>query len=157
MGGEIAQEREWSQDRSLDWHLLDDPGHRGILDLIREVNKVAAGELALWSRDFDPDGFRWISADDATHSIYAFQRRAAAGDPGVVVVANLTPVPRHGYRLGLPTPGRWVDLLNTDDERFGGSGVVQPEVQTDDIEWQGFPQSAVLTLPPLGVRWLRPG
>jgi 1,4-alpha-glucan branching enzyme len=72
-------------------------------------------------------------------------------------VANLTPVPRHGYRLGLPIGGRWVDVLNTDDARFGGSGVVQPEVQTDATEWQGFPQSAVLTLPPRAVRWLAPG
>jgi 1,4-alpha-glucan branching enzyme len=140
-----------------------------VRDLVRELNLVAAGRRALWSLDTRPDGFGWIDADDADNSVFAFQRIAAgaggaggagsAGGPGddvLVCVANLTPVPRHGYRVGLPRSGRWVDVLNTDDARWGGSGVTQPSVTTDGTAWQGQPDSAVLTLPPLAVRWLVP-
>jgi 1,4-alpha-glucan branching enzyme len=163
MGAELAQEREWSHDREIDWFLLSDPLHLGVRDLLRELNRVEAARPALWSADTVPAGFAWLDADDRTNSVYAFLRigphgPAATGErEGVVaVVANLTPVPRHGYRLGLPLSGRWVDALNTDDERWGGSGVVQPEVTTDGTPWQGQPDSAVLTLPPLAVRWLVP-
>jgi 1,4-alpha-glucan branching enzyme len=165
MGAELAQEREWSHDREIDWFLLDDPRHRAVRDLLRELNRVEAAQPALWSGDTVPAGFAWLDADDRESSIYAFLRfadgpAAAAGSAGsggpVACVANLTPVPRHGYRLGLPSGGRWVDVLNTDDERWGGSGVVQPEVVTDGTPWQGQPDSAVLTLPPLAVRWLVP-
>jgi 1,4-alpha-glucan branching enzyme len=155
MGSELAQEREWSQDRSLDWHLLDEPGHRGIHDLVRELNRLADSLPTLWSQDTSPDGFAWVDADDADHSVFAFLRTGAAGDV-VICVANLTPVPRHGYRVGLPRPGRWIDVLNTDEARWGGSDVTQPEVRTDGIAWQHQPDSAVLTLPPLAVRWLVP-
>ncbi|HEY6415440.1 MAG TPA: alpha amylase C-terminal domain-containing protein, partial [Acidimicrobiales bacterium] len=162
MGGELAQEREWSHDRELDWSLLDDAYHRGVRDLVRALNRAEADHAALWAADTTPAGFAWLDANDREHSVYAFVRRGAtrdddAGDDVVVCVANLTPVPRHGYRIGLPTPGRWVDVLNTDEERWGGSGVVQPEVHTDGTPWQGQPDSAVLTLPPLAVRWLVPG
>ncbi len=157
MGAELGQEREWSQDRELDWHLLGDPLHRGVRDLLRELNAVEAGHAALWSGDTTPAGFAWLDANDRDSSVYAFMRLGSGGVTGVVAcVANLTPVPRHGYRIGLPVPGRWDDVLNTDEERWGGTGVVQPEVHTDGTPWQGQPDSAVLTLPPLAVRWLVP-
>jgi 1,4-alpha-glucan branching enzyme len=164
MGAELAQEQEWSHDRSLDWHLLDDPAHRGVRDLVRELNRVAAVYPALWARDTSPEGFAWIDADDADHSVFAFLRSGTGGESGqsgesddvVVCVANLTPVPRHGYRIGLPWGGPWVDVLNTDETRWGGSGVTQPEVVADGTAWHGRPESAVLTLPPLAVRWLAP-
>jgi 1,4-alpha-glucan branching enzyme len=155
MGGEVAQQREWSHERSIDWHLLDDPGHRGVRDLVRELNQVAEAQPALWSLDTRVDGFGWIDADDVDHSVFAFQRIGVDGEVAVCV-ANLTPVPRHGYRVGLPRAGRWVDVLNTDDRRWGGSGVIQPAVGTDGTPWHGQPESAVLTLPPLAVRWLVP-
>jgi 1,4-alpha-glucan branching enzyme len=169
MGGELAQEREWSHDREIDWFLLADPKHRGVCDLVRELNRVEQAQPALWSGDTVPAGFEWLDPDDRTHSVYAFLRwpHVAGGGSGsgaggpvgpvggpVAVVANMTPVPRYGYRLGLPRPGRWVDVLNTDDERWGGSGLVQPEVETDGTPWQHQPDSTVLTLPPLAVRWL---
>jgi len=158
MGAELAQDAEWSQDRSLDWHLLDDPAHRGVHDLVRELNRVAEAHPALWTADTTPAGFSWIDAEDAANSVYAFLRTGAdpAVDAPVVCVANLTPVPRHGYRVGLPQDGRWVDVLNSDEARWGGSDVTQPEVTTDGVPWQGQPTSAVLTLPPLAVRWLTP-
>ena len=157
MGAELAQEREWSQDREIDWYLLGDPLHGGVNDLVRELNRVEAAHPALWSDDTTPSGFAWLDASDRETSVYAFLRFGSTGDDGVVAcVANLTPVTRHGYRIGLPVPGRWVDVLNTDDQRWGGSGVVQPEARTDGTPWQGQPDSAVLTLPPLAVRWLVP-
>jgi 1,4-alpha-glucan branching enzyme len=160
MGGELAQRGEWDHDGEIDWPSLADPRHRGVLDLVRELNRVDAERPALWALDTSPDGFRWIAADDRDHSVLSFLRlgRGGVGNGDVVAcVANLTPVPRHGYRIGLPRGGRWVDLLNTDDERWGGSGVTQGDVWCDGTAWHGQPDSAVLTLPPLGVRWLAPG
>ena len=155
MGAELAQEAEWSQDRSLDWHLLDDPANRGIHDLLGELNRVAAAHPALWALDTRPEGFCWVDADDADNSVFAFLR-VGDGDQ-VVCVANLTPVPRHGYRIGLPVAGTWTDILNTDDQRWGGTNTLQPTVETEDTPWQGQSSSAVLTLPPLAIRWLSPG
>jgi 1,4-alpha-glucan branching enzyme len=166
MGAEMAQEREWSHDGEIDWSLLSEPLHAGVRDLLRELNRVEAAHPALWACDTGPEGFTWLDANDREGSIYAFLRRGVAdhgsspavGEGRVVAcVANMTPVPRHGYRIGLPASGRWVDVLNTDEERWGGSGVTQPEVSTDGTPWQGQRDSAVLTLPPLAVRWLAPG
>jgi 1,4-alpha-glucan branching enzyme len=158
MGAELAQEREWSHERSLDWHLLESADNRGVQDLLRELNRVAAEQPALWSQDTSPEGFRWIDADDADNSVFAFLRLGAREGEGsqLVCVANLTPVPRHGYRVGLPRGGAWADVLNTDDGRWGGTDLTQPKVDAEDTPWQGQPHSAVLTLPPLGVRWLVP-
>ena len=158
MGGEFGQEQEWSESRSLDWHLLDDPLHLGVQSLMRSLNAVESNEPALYATDFTADGFAWIDANDSDQSVYSFLRFDARGSGRpVACVANLTPVPRHGYRLGLPAAGRWVELLNTDAAAFGGSGVSNGEVWTDDVAWHGHPQSVALTMPPLGVVWLAPG
>jgi 1,4-alpha-glucan branching enzyme len=157
MGGEFAQEREWSESRSLDWHLLEDGLHRGVQSLMRSINAVEAAEPALYASDFTAEGFRWIDANDSDQSVYSFLRfDVHGGGRPVACVANLTPVPRHGYRLGLPTPGRWREILNTDASEFGGGGVVNGEVWTDGVAWHGHQQSVALTLPPLGVVWLAP-
>ncbi|MEY2452143.1 MAG: 1,4-alpha-glucan branching enzyme [Acidimicrobiaceae bacterium] len=157
MGGEFAQEREWSEVRSLDWHLLDDGLHRGVQSLMRSINAVEAAEPALYTADFTPDGFSWIDANDSDQSVYSFMRfDPHGGGRPVACVANLTPVPRHGYRLGLPIAGRWREILNTDASDFGGGGVVNGEVWTDGVAWHGHQQSVALTLPPLGVVWLAP-
>ncbi len=105
MGSEIAQTREWHHDRSLDWYLLDSPPHAGVRDLVRELNAALVAEPALWESDRDPAGFRWLDADDAEHSIYSFVRFSADGRRAVACVANFTPVPREGYRLGLAVRG----------------------------------------------------
>jgi 1,4-alpha-glucan branching enzyme len=160
MGGELAQRREWSHDTSLDWHLLDHPSHAGIRDLLAELNRVEREYPALWRLDHSPDGFRWLEANDADHSCYAFARLGTDGDAPVVVAANLTPVPRYGYRLGVPTGGQWRLALSTDDTRWWGSGVApsgEAAVTADDgIPWHGQPASVLLTLPPLAVVWLVP-
>ena len=157
MGGEIAQEREWSHDRSLDWHLLSVPGHAGVQHLVRALNALYRETAALWQRDCTPDGFRWIDASDVEQSVLSFLRLGEAPSPAVACIANLTPVPRHGYRIGLPSGGPWRELLNTDASDFGGSGVGNGgTVRASDHSWHGLPASVELSLPPLGVLWLTP-
>jgi len=157
MGGEIAQDREWSHDRSLDWHLLEFDQHRGVQDLVRALNHVYRQTPALFERDFTPDGFRWIDASDADSNVLAFLRYSADGNRQLACIANLAPVPRQGYRIGLPVAGRWVELLNTDNGAFAGSGVGNGEgVWAEERTWHGLPHSADVTLPPLGVLWLAP-
>ena len=167
MGGELAQEREWSHDRELDWWLLGRADHAGVTDLVADLNALQADRPALWVGDDDlDDGFGWLDADDHQHSVFTFWRDVPAADRTddsvVVVAANLTPVPRHGYRLGVPRPGDWTVLLDTDSTRYAGSGhEVAPsggvELTADtSTPWQGQPGSLLLTLPPLSVLVLAP-
>jgi 1,4-alpha-glucan branching enzyme len=157
MGCEFAQEAEWSEQRSLDWHLLENPEHAGVQKLVRDLNRHYKSQPALWERDFEGEAFWWIEPNDAEASVYAFARVGDEGAGPVVCVANLTPVPRHGYRLGLPQGGRWRELLNTDSSHYGGSDVGNfGGVEADDMPWMGQSHSAVFSLPPLGVLWLVP-
>jgi 1,4-alpha-glucan branching enzyme len=152
MGGEFAQEREWNHDRSLDWHLTDDPQHRGVQALVRDLNHLYRDAPALHVRDCDPAGFEWINASDADQSVLAYMRKGDDGDPPVLVVSNFTPVPREGYRIGVPIAGRWAERLNTDSAVYGGSNVGnRGEVASAPEPWQGRPASLSLTLPPLGT------
>ncbi len=156
MGGELAQEQEWSHERSLDWHLLDDPAHAGVQALVRDLNRIYRAEPALWERDFDPDGFAWLDADDGPSNVLAFARFAADGRP-LVCAANFSPVVREGYRVGLPRAGAWREMLNTDAAAYGGSDAGNPGlVEAQDRPWHEQPWSAPLTLPPLAVVWLVP-
>ncbi len=155
MGCELAQEREWTEERSLDWHLLDDPRHDGVRQLVGALNRAHVDHPAMWRRDTEPAGFDWLDASDAAQSVLAFQRNGHDESP-VVCVANFTPVPRHGYRLGLPSAGAWDEVLNTDAEAYGGSGVDNGTVHSEDVPWQGREHSAVVTLPPLAVIWFTP-
>jgi 1,4-alpha-glucan branching enzyme len=155
MGQEFAQGAEWSEARSLDWWLLDDPGHRGMTRLISDLNRVYRETGALWSRDTTPDGFHWIDANDAAGNVFSFLR---FGDDGSVLacVANFSPVPHEGYRLGLPFAGRWDEIVNTDADAYFGSGVGNfGGVEATDEMWHGQPASARLRVPPLGALWLR--
>jgi len=113
MGGEIAAPREWDHDGEIDWGLLDDPGHAGVQRLVGDVNRLYAREPALHRRDAEPDGFRWAIGDDSTNSVFAYERHAPDARP-VLVVVNMTPVPRHGYRVPVSRNGTWNELLNTD-------------------------------------------
>ena len=156
MGNELAQESEWSHERSLDWHLLEDPGHAGVQRLVRDLNRVYRDEPALWERDDDPEGFWWIEANDAHDSVLVFARQSLDGRV-LVCACNLTPVPREGYRVGLPRGGRWREVLNSDAHEYGGSGVGNGgSVEAEALPWHGQPVSAPVTLPPLGVLWLAP-
>ena len=155
MGGELAQWREWSHDRDLDWYLLDSPMHSGVQRLIRDLNALYRSTPALHERDDSPEGFQWIDAGNADQNVVSFLRRDATGHPGVAVVANLAPVVREGFLVGLPLAGRWREAINTDASEYGGSGVGNlGSVEATEGGWNGQPFSARLTLPPLSVTWL---
>ena len=157
MGGELGQEHEWSSDGSLDWHLLERAEHAGIQELVRDLNLRYRDEPALWEVDFEPSGFRWLEANDADANVIAFARFAAESTRTLVCICNFSPVSRPRYRVGLPRGGRWRELLNTDDERYGGGGVSNPgELAAEQKPWHEQPFSAELTLPALGVLWLVP-
>jgi len=161
MGTEFAQEAEWAHGHSLDWWLLDQPWHRGVLNLVTDLNRQYRDLPALWSLDLSPDGFRWIDANDAAGNVFSWLRygKPSPGEPQDVLacIVNFSPVPRHRYRIGLPSAGQWDEILNTDSERYGGSGVGNlGAVQAVDQEWHGLPASAEITLPPLGAVWFRP-
>jgi 1,4-alpha-glucan branching enzyme len=157
MGGEIAQEHEWSHDGEVDWAALDDPMHLGVQRLVRDLNQVYASEPALHQRDTVSAGFRWVVGDDRQNSVFAFLRYGNDTAPPVLVVCNMTPVPRTGYRIGVPRPGTWQELLNSDAAFYGGSGMGnRGSVATMPIQSHGEAQSLELTLPPLGSLYLRP-
>lgn len=156
MGSELADDREWSEDRGLDWNLLYDPARAGVQRLVRDLNAAYRAAPPLWSLDTTPDGFRWIVGNDAGNNTVAFIRIAADGSP-LVCVANFSAVPHDDYRLGMPVAGVWRETVNTDAESYGGSGVGNlGTVRAEPVPWHGQPASATLRIPPLGVLWLRP-
>jgi 1,4-alpha-glucan branching enzyme len=153
MGCEFAQEREWNHDRSLDWHLLDDPLHDGVRKLLRDLNALYRATPALHERDFTPDGFEWLDHQDAEKSVLSFVRRGEADDALVVVVCNFTPTPHRAYRVGVPRPGVYRECLNTDSEHYGGSNVGTPlgAATAQPVPLHGRAQSIVIDLPPLAT------
>ena len=156
MGAEFGQWREWSEDRSLDWHLLEgDVRHAGLQQLVRDLNQLYQAEPALHVDDYSWDGFSWLDLHDSQRSILAYARHDAARDETLLVVCNFTPIVRHGYRLGVPEPGTYGELLSTDAAVYGGSGVVNEPLNSSPTPWHDHPQSVVLTLPPLGAVYLK--
>jgi 1,4-alpha-glucan branching enzyme len=156
MGGEFGQGSEWSAERGLDWWVLDHEQHAGVQRLVRDLNRCYAGQPALWALDSSPDGFGWIDANDASGNVLSFLR--LDGDGGVLAcVANFAGHPHNGYRVGLPRPGRWREVINTDGYEYGGSGVGNlGAVEATAAPWHGQPTSATIRLPPFGVLWLAP-
>ncbi|MHB9853770.1 1,4-alpha-glucan branching enzyme [Streptomyces krungchingensis] len=162
MGQEFAQGAEWSEAHGPDWWLLDpaypaEPDHRGVRDLVRELNAVYRREPALWQRDTEPSGFSWIAGDAAEDNVLAFLRYDADGTP-LLAVSHFSPVVRHGYRIGVPEDvPAWHEVLNTDAGRYGGSDVLNPDpVKPEPHPAHGRPAGIRLTLPPLATIWLRP-
>ena len=158
MGQEIAQPTEWNHDAAVPWHLLDAPRHRGVQRLVHDLNQAYRDLPALHRRDAEPDGFRWVVGDDRAQSVFAWLRLGAAADPPALVVCNLTPVPRAGYRIGVPQGGAWREVVNTDAAAYGGtnsgnggSAVAEP------VASHGCAQSLSLHLPPLATLILTPG
>ncbi|MBN9510080.1 MAG: 1,4-alpha-glucan branching protein GlgB [Alphaproteobacteria bacterium] len=152
MGGEFAQAREWNHDAELDWFLLDDPRHAGVQRLVRDLNGHYREIRALHRYDDAPEGFRWVVVDDRERSVFAYLRLGGPEDAPVLVVCNFTPVPRTGYRLGLPRAGHWREVLNSDAATYGGGNVGNGGGVDAVAEGShGLPASAVLTLPPLAT------
>jgi 1,4-alpha-glucan branching enzyme len=156
MGSEFGQWREWHHDRSLDWHLLDDGLHAGMRRYVQALNWHYHAEAALHERDFDPQGFRWIDANDNENSVVSIVRYASDPRTFVVVVCNFTPVVRYGYRIGVPAAGGYVELVNSDASMFGGSNVGNGgRIETEAVAAHGFEQSLRLVVPPLGCLILK--
>jgi len=154
MGGEFGQWREWNDSKSLDWHLLEQPIHHGVQRLIRDLNRVYAAENSLWEVDGEPTGFQWIDADNAPDNIVSFIRRSRDTGKELVCVGNFSPVVREGHRLGLPKPGHYRLIINTDMEIYGGSGVAMPgSITAEETPLHGQQYSARVTLPPLATLW----
>ncbi|MFI6641134.1 1,4-alpha-glucan branching enzyme [Streptomyces sp. NPDC050504] len=163
MGQEFAQGAEWAERHGPDWWLLDpsysaEPDHRGVRDLVRELNAVYSATPALWQRDTDPSGFAWIEGDAAEDNVFAFLRYDAQGAP-LLAVSHFSPVVRHEYRLGVPSDvPAWHEVLNTDEARYGGGDVRNPEpLKPESVRSHGREASVQLTLPPLATVWLAPG
>jgi 1,4-alpha-glucan branching enzyme len=150
MGSELAPYDEWSHDRSLDWHLLDYAPHRGVQSLVRDLNALYRCTPALHEIDFTDTGFEWIDWGDSDNSVFSWLRRDASGK-FVICVSNMTPVVRHDFRIGVPEGGRYRELLNTDDERYGGSGVQNGELEASNTGMHGREHSVAMSLPALAT------
>jgi 1,4-alpha-glucan branching enzyme len=157
MGGELGQKDEWNAETSLPWHLLESPEHAGVQSLVRDLNHVYRSEKALWDLDFEPEGFYWLEPNDADANVLIFARQSRGAADVLVFAGNFSPVPRPGYRIGLPYGGQWREAINTDSRAYGGSDVGNGGgVVAEPVPWHGQPFSAEVTLPPLAALWLVP-
>ncbi|HEX3829918.1 MAG TPA: 1,4-alpha-glucan branching protein GlgB [Sporichthyaceae bacterium] len=155
MGAELGQEAEWSESGSLDWWLLQYADHAGMQHLVRDLNRTYRDTPALWELDASPEGFAWIDANDSAGNVFSFVRRGTDGS-SLACVSNFANTPRSAYRIGLPRPGRWTEVVNTDAVDYSGSGVGNlGGVDAGHEPWHGMPASVELTLPPLATVWLR--
>ncbi|HEX9796788.1 MAG TPA: 1,4-alpha-glucan branching protein GlgB [Anaerolineales bacterium] len=157
MGDEFGQRAEWNHDGSLEWHLLEHKPHRGLMRYLQDLNQLYRQEPALHAADFEPEGFAWLEPNDWEQSVISFFRREPGGGPPLLIVANFTPVVRHNYRLGVPQGGRWLELNNSDAKDYYGSGQGNlGSVEAAPLPSHGHPYSLTLTVPPLGVLYLKP-
>jgi 1,4-alpha-glucan branching enzyme len=157
MGQEIAQWSEWSEERSLDWHLLDYPMHAQVQTWVKDLNHCYLKQPALFERDFSFEGFRWIEANDAEQSVFTYIRYAEDMSDFLIVACNFTPVPRYHYRIGVPTLGHYAELLNSDSGIYGGGNLGNlGGVEAEPVPWHEWHQSLDITIPPLGIVILKP-
>jgi 1,4-alpha-glucan branching enzyme len=152
MGCEFAQEREWSHDRSLDWHLLEQNSHAGIHSLIRDLNELYRSLPALHQLDCDPSGFEWIITNDADHNVFAWMRKGWESRAQCLVIVNFSPNVYHDYRVRVPFPGKWHEVLNSDSAHYGGSNVGN----IGEVTAEGLVPELNLTIPPMAAVFLVP-
>ncbi|MDO8531385.1 MAG: 1,4-alpha-glucan branching protein GlgB [Dehalococcoidia bacterium] len=156
MGDEFGQWREWEHESGLEWHLLAYAPHQGLQRWVEDINRLYRNERALHDLDFDSAGFEWIDGGDAAQSVLTFLRKGREPGQSMLVACNFTPVPRHGYRVGVPRPGFWREMLNSDGAEYGGSGAGNAGgVDATPVAWHGRPFSLSLTLPPLAVLFFK--
>ena len=154
MGGEFGQWREWTEDESLDWHLLELPVHKGVQLLIQDLNQLYQKHGALWEADTEASGFQWIEVENAAENVVAFRRISPSNDKEIICVSNFSPLVREGHRLGLPRAGTYKQLLNTDHEKYCGGGFgVMKSIRSEKVPAHGLEYSAAITLPPLATMW----
>jgi 1,4-alpha-glucan branching enzyme len=155
MGGEIGQWREWDHSVGLDWNLLEFDSHRGLGRWVHDINRIYRTESAL-HLDTEPSGYEWIDGSDADNSVISFLRKSVSGE-SILVVCNFTPIPRHNYMVGVPTGGRWNELLNSDGKEYWGSGMGNScFVQAEAVPIHGRDYSLDLILPPLSIEFFKP-
>jgi 1,4-alpha-glucan branching enzyme len=156
MGGEMGQWKEWDHDRSLDWHLLNYPAHAGIKRWVEELNRFYRNQPALYQKDYDSGGFKWIDCNDIDNSVISFLRIAQSEDNILLIVCNFTPVTRSNYRVGVPRMGYWEEVLNSDAKDYGGSGQGNlGGVDASPIALHGYPCSLTVNLPPLAIEMFK--
>jgi 1,4-alpha-glucan branching enzyme len=156
MGAEFGQWREWNHDGSLDWHLLEFPSHRGLMQLVGDLNRLYASEPSLHELDCDPAGFEWVDASDTDSSVYSFLRRGKTTGDVMLVVINATPVVRADYRIGVPRGGWWREMLNSDGGEYWGSGIGNSGgMNADVVPAHSHGHSLNLTLPPLAALFFK--
>ena len=157
MGGEFGQFIEWNYDDSLDWHLVEQYDmHTKMQAYSKALNKFYCDNKAFWQVDFDWNGFQWIDCNDNENSIVSFVRKAEDSNDFIIAVCNFTPEVRQNYRIGVPSKGHYVEVFNSDDEAFGGSGVLNNgEIISQDVPWHNREQSITITVPPLATVYLR--
>ncbi len=155
MGGEFGQTSEWKHDYSLDWHLNDFHYHRGVQLVVKDLNEIYKTEKAFYEKQFDWDGFEWIDLNDAHNSVISFMRKGREEKDLVVVIANFTPIVRENYQIGVPYKGNLKEIFNSDDQKYGGSGVSNNFIESLPIPMHGKPRAITLTLPPLGVIFMK--
>jgi 1,4-alpha-glucan branching enzyme len=152
MGGEFGPTSEWKHDISLDWHLLQYDFHKGVLALIQDINTVYKTEPALYRFAFEERGFEWVDYNDRENSVMVYMRKAERKEDTLVVICNFTPEVRHHYRIGVNTRGTWKEIFNSDNVKYGGSGLLnQTLLQTSPVRSHGRDYSISVSLPPLGV------
>ena len=154
MGSEFAQNDEWSHEKSLDWHLTQYGEHKGVQDLVRDLNSLYRQSPALWQRDSSSDGFTWLVGDDGAGNTLAYLRSADDGSD-IISITNFSPVPHEQYHLPIPKLGNWIEALNTDDLKYGGSGVINSQIIVEKIQHRGCEYSAIIRLAPLATIWLK--
>jgi 1,4-alpha-glucan branching enzyme len=156
MGMEFGQAKEWNHEESLEWHLLELHFNKGMRQWVKDLNSVYRREKALHECEFNPRCFEWIDCSDSLQSVLSLIRKGESDEEMILVVLNFTPVPRLGYRVGVPKEGRWIEILNSDALEYGGSGAGNlGAVKADPIPFHGRPSSLVLTLPPLGALFFK--
>jgi 1,4-alpha-glucan branching enzyme len=149
MGGEFGQAEEWDFLNSLDWHLLEYDNHKGISNMVKEINHIYKSEPALYDKQFSPEGFAWLDTTDRENCVVYYQRKGL--DENVLIILNLTPIPRPGYRIGVPENKTYKEIFNSDKSEFWGSGISNPKIKTEKITSHGQTQSIEISLPPLGA------
>lgn len=149
MGGEFGQSEEWNFLKSLDWHLLNYDNHKGVNLLVQDLNKVYRAEPALYDKQFSPEGFDWLDTTDTENCVVYYRRKGLNEE--VLVLLNLTPLPKNNYRIGVPKNKEYVEILNSDDRKYWGSGLTNEKIKTEPIKAHGFDQSIVINIPPLGA------
>jgi 1,4-alpha-glucan branching enzyme len=156
MGGEFGQWQEWDFNKNLEWTALGSPNHRGIQTFVKDLNRLYQREPALHEIDFEPEGFSWIDANDSDNSVFSFIRKSKKSGDFIIVVSNMTPVVRENYRIGVPKPGFYEEIINSDSDFYWGSNVGNGGgIETEPVTFHGYEQSLSLRLPPLGTIMLK--